>query len=180
MGMRVSDTADIELSDVRVPEENLIGQRNKGFYNIMGFFDRSRTYVGAQGVGIAQGALDLALKYAKERVTFGRPLVSNQGIQFSLAEMKTRVEAARYLIYKAAWQIDQNIINPMDVAIAKWYAAECGVKNCDESLQIHGGYGYISEYPIEKFYRAAKVIEIYEGAKQIEKMIIARGMIKGF
>jgi alkylation response protein AidB-like acyl-CoA dehydrogenase len=180
MGMRASDTADIELSDMRVPEENIIGKRGLGFYNIMGFFDRSRIYIGAQGVGIAQGALDLALKYAKERVTFGRPLISNQGIQFTLAEMKTRVEAARYLVYRAAWQIDQNIIDPTNIAVAKWYAAECGVKNCDESLQIHGGYGYINEYDIERFYRAAKLIEIYEGAKQIEKIIIARGMIKGF
>jgi Acyl-CoA dehydrogenases len=177
MGLKASDTADISLSDVRVPEENLLGERRRGFYNVMGFFDRSRVYIGAMGVGIAQGALDLALKYAKERKTFGKPLASNQGIQFELADMKTRVEASRNLVYKGAWATDNGIATPMDVAIAKWYACESAVKNCDQSLQIHGGYGYIDEYDIERFYRAAKVTEIFEGAKQIEKMIIARGLL---
>jgi alkylation response protein AidB-like acyl-CoA dehydrogenase len=177
MGMRATDTAEILLNDVRVPEGNLVGGRGRGFYNIMEFFNRSRIYIGAQGLGIAGGALDLAMSYTREREAFGKPLVENQGLQFELAEMKLRVEASRNLVYKAAWKMDNNIDNIVDVAIAKWYAGESAVRCCDLSLQMHGGYGYIDDMDIERFYRAAKVIEIYEGAKHIEKSIVARRLL---
>jgi len=177
MGLRASDTAEIVLTDVRVPEENLVGDRKKGFYNIMEFFDRSRSYIGAQALGTAQGALDLAIDYTRDRKTFGQPLAKHQGLQFELAEMKLRVEAARNLVYKGAWKLDRGMDSIMDVALAKWFAGEAAVKNCDQSLQMHGGYGYINDMDIERFYRAAKVMEIYEGAKHIEKIIVARRLL---
>ncbi len=179
MGARASDTAEIVFNNAAVPDENLLGTEKMGFYNIMEFFNRSRTYIGAGALGVAQGALEMAVKHAKQRKTFGRPLIYNQGIQFKLAEMATRVEAARNLVYKAAWNVDRGNIDHGLVAMAKWYAAETSVYVTDESLQIHGGYGYIDEYPIERFYRAAKVAEIYEGAKEIEKMIVANSMMGG-
>lgn len=120
----------------------------------------------------------MAVKYAKDRETFGQPLASYQGIQFELAEMQTRVEAARNMLYKAAWGVDNGKQNIMAVAAVKWFAAEAAVKNCDRSLQIHGGYGYINDMDIERFYRAAKLLEIYEGTKEIEKLIIARELLK--
>ncbi len=178
MGLRASDTAEIAMDDVRVPEENLVGERGRGFYYIMEFFDMTRIIVAAQAVGVAQGALDMAVKYAKDRETFGQPLASYQGIQFELAEMQTRVEAARNMLYKAAWGVDNGKQNIMAVAAVKWFAAEAAVKNCDRSLQIHGGYGYINDMDIERFYRAAKLLEIYEGTKEIEKLIIARELLK--
>ncbi len=174
MGIRASDTAEIVLSDVRVPKENIVGLPKMGFYNVMQFFDVTRIGVGAQAVGLAQGALEMAVKHAKERKVFGRPLIYNQGIQFKLAEMATRVEAARNLVYKAAALVDAMKPDAAMTSMAKWYAGETAVYVADESLQVHGGYGYIDEYPIERFYRSAKVLEIYEGSKEIEKMIIGR------
>ncbi len=178
MGMRASDTAEILLNDVRVPEENMAGKRGRGFYNIMEFFNRSRIYIGAQALGLAEGALELAMEYTRDREAFGKPLAEHQGIQFELAEMKLRVEASRNLTCKAAWEMDNGIDNIMDVALAKWYAGEAAVKNCDQSLQMHGGYGYINDMDIERFYRAAKVLEIYEGAKHIEKSVVARRLLR--
>lgn len=174
MGIRASDTAELSFEDVRVPQENLIGQEGRGFYQLMEFFDVARTWVAAQGVGLAQGALDKSLRYVQDRKTFGRPLASNQAIQFQLAEMATRIELARTLTYKAAWMVDQKRIDPALNAMAKYYAGETAVWVCDKALQMHGGYGYIDEYDIQRFYRDAKVIEIYEGAKEAEKMTIAR------
>lgn len=174
LGIRASDTAEISFDNVRVPEKNLIGEEGRGFYHLMEFFDATRTMVAAQGVGIAQGALDKAVKYAQERTTFGRPLASNQGIQFQLAEMATRIELSRTLTYKAAWLVDQGRPDPSLNAMAKYYSGETAVWVCDKALQIHGGYGYIDEYDVQRFYRDAKILEIYEGAKEAEKMTIAR------
>lgn len=174
LGIRASDTAEISFDNVRVPEKNLIGEQGRGFYHLMEFFDATRTMVAAQGVGIAQGALDKAVKYAQERTTFGRPLASNQGIQFQLAEMATRIELSRTLTYKAAWLVDQGRPDPSLNAMAKYYSGETAVWVCDKALQIHGGYGYIDEYDVQRFYRDAKILEIYEGAKEAEKMTIAR------
>ncbi|MDQ7783668.1 MAG: acyl-CoA dehydrogenase family protein [Desulfomonilaceae bacterium] len=174
MGIRASDTAEIAFEDVRVPQENLIGKEGRGFYQLMEFFDATRTMVAAQGVGLAQGALDKTLKYVQERKTFGRPLASNQGIQFQLAEMATKIELARTLTYKAAWLVDQGRTNPALNAMAKYFAGEMAVWVCDKALQMHGGYGYIDEYDVQRFYRDAKILEIYEGAKEAEKMTIAR------
>ncbi len=174
MGIRTTDTAELSFDNVRVPQSNLIGEEGRGFYQLMEFFDVTRTTVAAQGVGVAQGALDKALKYVQERKTFGRPLASNQAIQFQLAEMATRIELARTLTYKAAWLVDQRRADPALNAMAKYFSAETAVWVCDKALQMHGGYGYIDEYDVQRFYRDAKVLEIYEGAKEAEKMTIAR------
>jgi alkylation response protein AidB-like acyl-CoA dehydrogenase len=177
LGIRASDTAEISFDNVRVPQKNLVGEEGRGFYHLMEFFDATRTMVAAQGVGIAQGALDKAVKYAQERTTFGRPLASNQGIQFMLAEMATRIELARTLTYKAAWLVDQKRPDPSLNAMAKYYSGETAVWVCDKALQIHGGYGYIDEYDVQRFYRDAKILEIYEGAKEAEKITIARRLL---
>ena len=177
MGVRASDTAEVSFEDVRVPQTNLVGEEGRGFYQLMEFFDIARTWVAAQGVGLAQGALDQTVKYVQERHTFGRPLASNQAIQFQLAEMATRIELARTLTYKSAWLVDQGKVDPSLNAMAKYYAGETAVWVCDKALQMHGGYGYIDEYDIQRFYRDAKILEIYEGAKEAEKMTIARRLL---
>lgn len=174
MGIRASDTAEIIFEDVRVPCANLVGEEGKGFYQLMHFFDATRTMVAAQGVGLAQGALDKTIKYVQERKTFGQTLASYQGIQFQLAEMATKIELARNITYKAAWKVDQGQIDPALNAMAKYYAGEMAVWVCDKALQLHGGYGYIDEYDVQRFYRDAKILEIYEGAKEAEKITIAR------
>ena len=179
LGIRAHDTAEITFKDVWVPEENLIGREGKGFECFMAFFNRSRAYIAAQGVGIAQGALELALKHAKKRKVFGKPLASSELVQVKLAEMATLTEAARNLTYKAAWKIDQGLADPALTAMAKWYAGEVGVRVVNEALQLHGGYGYIDEYDISRFYRDAKIVEIYEGVKDVEKLVIGRHLVKG-
>jgi alkylation response protein AidB-like acyl-CoA dehydrogenase len=179
LGIRAHDTAEISFSNVRAPKENLIGEEGKGFECVMSFFNRSRTYIAAQGVGIAQGALEMALRHTKKRKVSGRLLASSEVVQVRLAEMATLIEAARNLTYKAAWKVDQGIIEPALTAMAKWYAAEVGVRVVDEALQLHGGYGFIDEYDISRFYRDAKIVEIYEGVKDVEKLVIGRHLVKG-
>jgi len=174
MGIRATDTASLTFENVRVPRENLIGAEGKGFYQLMHFFDCTRTMVAAQGVGLAQGALDKTVRYVQERHVFGKPLATNQGVQFQLAEMATRVELARTITYKAAWQVDQGEVDPSLNAMAKYYAGEKAVWVADKAVQLHGGYGYIDEYDVQRFYRDAKILEIYEGAKEAEKLTIAR------
>ena len=159
---------------MNVPQKNLIGIEGNGFHQLMHFFDQTRIMVASQGLGLAQGALDLALKYVQERKTFGVPLATNQGIQFQLAEMAIRIELTRNIIYKAAWKADNGLLDPSLNAMAKFYAGETAVWVTDKALQMHGGYGYIDEYDIQRFYRDAKILEIYEGAKEIEKITIAR------
>ena len=177
LGIRASDTAEISFEDVRVPVENVIGEEGKGFYQLMHFFDATRTMVAAQGVGLAQGALDKTIKYVKERNAFGRPLSANQGLQFQLAEMATKIELARNITYKAANMVDQGRMDPSLNAMAKYFAGETAVWVCDKALQLHGGYGYIDEYDVQRFYRDAKILELYEGAKEIEKITIARRLL---
>lgn len=177
LGIRASDTAEIAFEDVRVPCENLIGMEGKGFYHVMQFFDATRTMVAGQGVGIAQGALDKTVRYVKERTVFGRPLAVNQGVQFQLAEMATRIELARTLTYRAAWKVDRGEIDPALNAMAKYFSGEMAVWVCDKALQLHGGYGYIDEYDVQRFYRDAKILEIYEGAKEAEKLTISRRLL---
>ena len=177
MGLRASDTAAIYLTNVRVPEENLLGTRGNGFHQLMAFFDRSRAYVSAHGVGLAQGALDMAVKHVRERKQFGKPIGSFQGVQFKIADMAVKIELARNLMYKTAWLLDNGTPDTHVTAMAKMYASRIAVEVVDEALQLHGGYGYFDDYDIERFYRAAKVLEIYEGAKEIEKMIIGRTII---
>ena len=181
LGARASETAEIRFTNVEVPRGNLIGpNEGDGFQQLMGVFNRTRITVAAQGVGIAQGGLEKAIKYAKELKQFGSPIASFQGIQFKLAEMVTLIEAARGLYYRAAWMADNGKIDPKIMSIAKWYAGEVAVKVIDEVLQIHGGYGYLGESGIERMYRDAKIVEIVEGTKEIEKMIIARELLGRF
>ena len=177
MGLRASDTAAIYLNNVRVPQENLLGERGNGFHQLMAFFDRSRAYVSAHGVGLAQGALDMAVKHVRGRKQFGKPIGSFQGVQFKIADMAVKIELARNIMYKAAWLLDNGTPDTHVTAMAKMYSARIAVEVVDEALQLHGGYGYFDDYDIERFYRAAKVLEIYEGAKEIEKMIIGRTIV---
>ncbi len=177
MGIRASDTAEIIFDNVRVPQSNLVGQEGRGFYQVMQFFDVTRIMVAAQGVGVAQGALDLALKYVQERKTFGQPIIANQAVQFKLAEMATKIELARTLTYKAAWTIDRGKPDPKLNAMAKYYSGHVAVWVTNEALQLHGGYGYIDEYDVQRFYRDARILEIYEGVREAELMTIARRLV---
>jgi acyl-CoA dehydrogenase len=177
LGIRASDTAELYFKDVRVPQENLVGEEEMGFYQFMEFFNRTRIHVGAEGVGIAQGAMERAINHVKNRKQFGQTLSSFQAIQFKIAEMATRIQAARNLVYEAAFKADAGKLDHKLTAMAKWYAGETGVRVAEEAVQIHGGYGYMGEYDVERFYRDAKIIEIYEGTKEIEKIIISRALL---
>lgn len=177
MGIRASDTSNIFFSDVRVPRENLIGTRGKGFYQLMEFFDRSRAYVAAHGVGLAQGALDMAVKHVKSREQFGQKIASFQATQFKIADMATKIELARTLTHKACTLWDKGKPNAQVTAMAKMFSGRMAVEVVDEALQLHGGYGYFNDEDVERFYRAAKILEIYEGAKEIEKIIIGRSVL---
>jgi alkylation response protein AidB-like acyl-CoA dehydrogenase len=174
MGIRAGDTAEIVFEDVRVPVENLVGAREgRGFYQVMDFFNTTRAVVAGQGVGLAQGTLDKVVRYVQERTAFGQPLANFQAVRLMVGEITTRVELARQLVYKAAWQVDRKKIDPKLSAMAKFYAGETSVWVADKALQLHGGYGYIDEYDVQRFYRDAKILEIYEGAKEAEKFTIA-------
>ena len=177
LGIRASDTAELTFSDVHVPRENLVGTEGEGFHQFMVFFDDTRPQICAQGVGLAQGAMEMAIKHVRERRQFGKPLASFQATRFKIAEMATRIEAARNLYHKATWMLDRGKRDSKLIAMAKWYSGELAVRVADEALQLHGGYGYIGDYDIERFYRDAKIVEIYEGTKEIEKIVIARSIL---
>jgi len=181
LGIRASDTAELIFDDVRVPEENLIGNRGMGFLQQMQFFDETRTMVAAQGVGLAKGAAERALEYAQEREQFGRPIAEFQAIQHKLSEMFTDIEAARNLTYKSAWKVDQEEDITKLASMAKEYASRVAVDVANEAVQIHGGSGYVNDFDVERFYRDAKILQIYEGTTEIQKNIIARELLgKGF
>jgi len=177
MGIRASDTAEIALRNVRVPLENLVGKENRGFYQLMDFFNHTRIHVCAQGVGLARGALEESIRYAKERRQFGKPLAAFQSVQFTIAEMATKVRAARNLYYEAAWKADRGKPDHALVAMGKWFAAEAAIWCANEALQLHGGYGYIDEFKVNRLYRAAKILDIYEGSREMEKITIARSLL---
>jgi acyl-CoA dehydrogenase len=181
LGIRASDTAEIVLNNVNVPRENLVGgKEGQGFPQVMDLFNINRVLAASQGVGVAQGALDQAIAHVKKREAFGQPIGKFQAVQVKLAEMATMIEAARILTYQAAWLMDHGKKDPKLIAMAKWLAGETGVRVADEALQMHGGYGYINEYPIERFYRDAKIVEIYEGTKEMEKLTIAHQLLGKF
>ncbi|MXV63966.1 acyl-CoA dehydrogenase [Natronorubrum sp. JWXQ-INN-674] len=181
MGIRASDTAELILDDVRVPEENLIGTRDAAFMQQMQFFDATRTGVAAQGVGIAKGALREALEYSQDREQFGQPISDFQAIQHKLADIATETEAARNLTYKAAWKVDQGEDITKLASMAKEYASRVAVDAANEAVQIHGGSGYVNDFPVERFYRDSKITQIYEGTTEIQKNVIARELLgKGF
>jgi alkylation response protein AidB-like acyl-CoA dehydrogenase len=177
LGIRASDTAELSLVNVRVPAENLLGKEGEGFYELMAFFNRTRLHICAQAVGLARAALEESLRYTKARCQFGVPIASFQVTQFKLAEMATRIRAARNLYYEAAWKADQGDLDHGLVAMAKWFSAKVAVQCADEALQMHGGYGYIDEYKVQRLYRDAKILEIYEGTKEIEKTIVAKSLL---
>lgn len=177
MGIRASDTANIYFNNVRVPTENLIGVEGNGFPQLMKFFDHSRSYVAAHGVGLAQGAMEQAINYVKKRKQFGKTIASFQATQFKLADMATLIETARSIVHKSCWNLDRGNIDSQLAAMAKWWACNVAVRVVDEALQMHGGYGYLEDYPIERFYRAAKILELYEGTKEIDKMMIGRKIL---
>jgi alkylation response protein AidB-like acyl-CoA dehydrogenase len=177
MGIRMTSTVELSFNDVKVPLTHLLGKENKGFYQVLEFFDESRIEIAAQALGIAQGAFDRALDYAKQREQFGKKLADFQITQHKLADMATKIETARLLVYKAAWNYDQKRIDPKLTSMAKMFSAKTAVEVADEAIQIFGGYGYITEYEVERFYRDAKITEIYEGTKEIQKNTIASALI---
>jgi alkylation response protein AidB-like acyl-CoA dehydrogenase len=179
MGIRGSKTGELILEDCEVPAANLLGREGDGFKIAMMTLDRSRPGIGAQAVGVAQGALDFAIHYAKEREQFGKPIASNQGIQFMLADMATKTQAARLLVYDIAERIDRNDPNlSIYSAMAKLFASDVAMEVTTNAVQILGGYGYIKEYPVERMMRDAKITQIYEGTNQIQRIVIARDLLK--
>lgn len=177
MGIKMSPTGELSFNNVRVPLTNLVGQENRGFYHVLEFFDESRIEIGAQALGIAQGAFDRALAYTKERTQFGKKLAEFQVTQHKLADMAAKIETARLVVYKSAWNFDQGNIDPKLTSIAKMYAARVAVEVADEAVQLFGGYGYMLEYEVERFYRDAKITEIYEGTREIQKNTIASALL---
>jgi alkylation response protein AidB-like acyl-CoA dehydrogenase len=177
LGIRASDTAELSFSDMRVPVGNIVGKEGEGFHELMAFFNRTRLHICAQAVGLARAALEESIRHTKQRHQFGVPLASFQVTQFKLAEMATWVRAARNLYYEAAWSVDHGKVDHGLIAMAKWFSAEMAVRCADEAVQMHGGYGYIDEYKVQRLYRDAKILEIYEGTKEMEKTIVSRSIL---
>jgi alkylation response protein AidB-like acyl-CoA dehydrogenase len=180
MGIKMTSTAELSFNEVRVPLSQLVGQENRGFYQVLEFFDESRIEIAAQALGIAEGAFDRALAYCKERVQFGKKLAQFQITQHKLADMAAKLELASLIVYKSAWNFDQGRIDPKLTSIAKMYAARTAVEVADEAIQLLGGYGYMLEYEVERFYRDARITEIYEGTKEIQKNTIASALLGKF
>jgi butyryl-CoA dehydrogenase len=181
MGLHGSDTRELIFEDVFLPKDRLLGPEGQGFRTLMTTFNYTRPAVGGQALGIAQGALDVAIKYVKERVQFGKTLASFQGMQWMLAEMALAVETARSIVYRAASMIDtepESADLPRIASMAKWYASDVAMKVTTDAVQVLGGYGYVREYPVERMMRDAKITQIYEGTNQIQRMIVAGQILK--
>ncbi len=174
LGWRASDTRELSFEDCRVPEGNLLGPRGAGFKQFLEILDGGRISVAAMGLGLAQGAYDLARAYAVQREQFGKPIASFQAVQFALADMAVELEAGRGLVYKAAWLKDRDREFAKEAAIAKLYTGELSKRVVDKALQLHGGYGFMDEYAISRLYRDQKVLEIGEGTNEVQRMVIAR------
>lgn len=179
LGIRSSDTHTIMYNDVKVPKENRIGEDGFGFKFAMKVLAGGRIGIASQALGIASGSLELALAYAQERKSFGKPLIEHQAIAFKLAEMATDVEAARLLVHRAAWMKDQHMDYTISSSMAKLAASDAAMRHSVEAVQIHGGYGYVKEYHVERLMRDAKITQIYEGTSEIQKIVISRGLLKG-
>jgi alkylation response protein AidB-like acyl-CoA dehydrogenase len=178
LGCRASDTSEVILDNCRIPADNLLGMEGEGFINCLEVLDGGRISIAALAVGMAQGAFEAALKYAKQRKQFGQPIAEFQAIQWKLADMATEIEAARLLTYRAATLKNQKKRSTKESSMAKLYASEMSVRVANEAIQIHGGYGYVKEYPVEKFYRDAKICTIGEGTSEIQRLVIARQLLR--
>lgn len=179
LGIRGSDTCSIMYTDVKVPKENRIGEDGFGFKFAMKSLDGGRIGIAAQGLGITGGAYELALAYSKEREAFGKPISKHQAISFKLANMATDIEAAKMLVYRAAWLKDQGLPYGQAASMAKLFASDAAMKHTVEAVQVHGGYGFVKEYHVERLMRDAKITQIYEGTSEIQRLVIARNILKG-
>ena len=180
MGIRCSVTGEVSFDNVKVTDWNIVGELNRGFYHSMEFFDKTRVGVAAQSVGMAQGAWEIAFKYSKQREAFGQPIMQHEAIGCTLAEMATKIEAARLLTYKAVWLIDAGKMDPMATAMAKQYASRVAMEATDFAIQALGGYGYFGEYRVERYHRDAKITEIYEGTSEIQKLTVLKYLLRKF
>lgn len=181
LSIRCSDTGEVTFKDVRVPKENLVGEEGKGFYQLMDFFNRARLDGGgALAIGTAQGALESAINHVKKRKAFGGTLAAMPVVQTKIAEMATMLEAGRSLLYRAAMGVDRGEVDPALIAMAKWYTCEIAVKVADEAIQLHGGYGILEEYGVAHYWRDAKVLEIFEGTKEVEKILIGKKILSKY
>lgn len=178
MGIKASSTTPLYFSNCRIPKDAIIGKPGQGFKIAMQTLDGGRIGIAAQALGIAQGALDAAVKYAKERVQFGKPIATKQAIQWMIADMATQIEAARFLVYRAAWNKDNGLPYSKEAAMAKLFAAETASFVANKAVQIHGGYGYTENYPVERAMRDAKITEIYEGTSEVQRMVIAGSVLR--
>ena len=177
LGLRASVTSQLFFNDCRVPAGNLLGQEGDGFKQMLITLDGGRIGIGAMALGLAQAALDASLKYAKERVQFGQPIASFQAIQWMLADMATEIDCARLLVYRAAWLKDRGKRFTREAAMAKLFASEAADRACNKAIQIHGGYGYTRDYPVERYYRDARLCTIGEGTSEIQRLVIARQLL---
>jgi len=178
MGLRASDTSEVIMEDCRIPADQLVGQRGSGFVDAMKILDGGRISIAALALGMARGAYEAALEYATQREQFGQPISRFQAVQFMLADMATKIDAAALLVYRAAWMKDRGLSVTRESAMAKLYASEVGVEVADKALQIFGGYGYVKDFPVEKFYRDVKLCTIGEGTSEIQRLVIARELLK--
>jgi alkylation response protein AidB-like acyl-CoA dehydrogenase len=180
MGIRASTTGELRFDNVKVTDASIVGDLNRGFYYTMEFLDSTRVGVAAQAVGMAQGAWEIAFKYAKQREAFGSPILQHEAIGVTLAEMATKIEAARLLMYKAATSIDEKKMDPMATAMAKYYASHVAMEATNAAIQTLGGYGYFGEYRVEKYHRDAKITEIYEGTSEIQKLQVLKYLLSKY
>jgi len=178
MGLRASDTAEVVMEDCRVPADRMLGVQGEGFVDAMKILDGGRISIAALALGMARGAYDAAIRYSTQREQFGKPICENQAIQFMLAEMKTKIDAASLLTYRAAWLKDRGSKTTVESSMAKLYASEIGVEVADKALQIFGGYGYVKDFPAEKYYRDMKLCTIGEGTSEIQRLVIARELLR--
>ena len=177
MGLRGSVTSELFFEDCRIPAGNLVGQENEGFKQFLVTLDAGRIAIAAMAVGLAQGAFEKAAAYAKERVQFGRPIAKFQAVQWMIADMATEIEAARLMVHRAAWVKDQGMRFTKEAAMAKLFATEVSERACYKALQIHGGYGYVREYGVERMYRDQRLCAIGEGTNEIQRLVIARQVL---
>jgi len=178
MGIKPCVTGSLSMCDLKIPEANIVGDLGRGFYYTLELFDGTRITVAAQAVGMAQGAFEKALTYAKTRKQFGQPIINFQGVSFKLAEMLMKIEAARLLTYKAAWLYDKEKPDPVATSTAKAFSSRAAMEVTDDAIQIFGGYGYLADYHVERFHRCAKITELYEGTTEIQKLTIGNCLMK--